>query len=66
MKIEQPTLKTWIEKTQVMTMLTQTRDKKNIHPKQCAEMIQPRQKLEEQWEKRHNEIQKIKGKRRIK
>ena len=42
MEIRQPTLKSWVEKTQVMTMLTQTRGK-TIHPKQCAEMILPRQ-----------------------
>ena len=36
-----------------MTMLTQTRDKKTIHPKQCNEMAKPRQKLQEQWKKRH-------------
>ena len=50
-EIRQPTLKTWMGKPQVMTMLTQTRGKKTIHPKQCAEMILPRQKLQEQWKK---------------
>ena len=63
MEIAQPTMKTWVEKTQIMTMLTQTRDKKTIHSKQCAEMIHPRQKLEEQWKK---DTMKYKGKRRIK
>ena len=29
-------------------------------------MIQPRQKLEEQWKKRNNEIQKIKGRKKNK
>ena len=40
-----------------MTIPTQTRDKKTIHPKHCDEMAKPRQNLREQWEKRHNELQ---------
>ena len=32
-KIQQPTIASWINKTQVMTMLTQTREKRTIHPK---------------------------------
>ena len=46
-----------MKKTQVMTTLTQTREKKTIHPKHCAEMTIPRQKLQEQWKKRHTELQ---------
>ena len=37
-EIEQPKMKTWMGKTQVMMMLTQTRDKKTIHEKNCVEM----------------------------
>ena len=37
-EIGQPTMKTWMEKTQVTMMLTQTRGKKTIHEKSCAEM----------------------------
>ena len=40
-----------------MTMLTQTRDKKTIHPKHCHEMAKQRRKLQEQWEKRHEALQ---------
>ena len=40
-----------------MTMLTQTRDKKTIHPKHCNEMTKPRQKLQEQWKKRREALQ---------
>lgn len=43
-KIQQPTMETWLAKTQIMTMLTQTREKKTIHPKQCQEMMRPKQK----------------------
>ena len=61
-EIEKPAMKTWIAKTQVVTIPTQTRGKKTIHSKQCTEMVHPGQKLEEQWKKRHNEIQKQKRK----
>ena len=57
-KIQQPTMETWLEKTQIMTMLTQTREKKTIHPKHCQEMMRPKNKLLEQWRKRHASLQK--------
>ena len=41
-KIHQPTIASWLNKTQVMTMLTQTREKRTIHPKKCKEMILPK------------------------
>ena len=41
-KIQQPTMETWLEKTQIMTTLTQTREKKTIHPKHCQEMMRPK------------------------
>ena len=50
-KIQQPTMETWLEKTQIMTMLTQTREKKTIHPEHCREMMRPKNKLLEQWKK---------------
>ena len=56
-KIQQPTMETWLGKTQIMTMLTQTREKKTIHPKHCQEMMRPKHKLSEQREKRHEALQ---------
>ena len=41
-KIQQPAMESWLEKTQIMTMLTQTREKKTIHPKHCQEMTKPK------------------------
>ena len=32
-KVQQPTMESWLKKTQVMTMLTQTREKKDNTPK---------------------------------
>merc|ERR1712112_8927 len=55
-KIQQPTMKTWLAKTQIMTMLTQTREKKTIHPKHCQEMMKPKQKLLEQWKKKDTKL----------
>ena len=34
---------------------------KTIHEKSCVEMAQPRQKLEEQWRKRHTETKRREG-----
>ena len=56
-QIQQPTAESWINKTQVLTMLTQTREMKTIHPKQCKEMILPGQKLQAQWKSRNNALQ---------
>ena len=56
-------METWLEKTQIMTMLTQTREKKTIHPKHCQEMMRPKQKLLEQW-KRHESLQEEQGRRK--
>ena len=52
-KIHQPTIASWIDKTQVMTMLAQTREQRTIRPKKCNEMILPKKKLQDQWENRH-------------
>ena len=60
-KLRHPTIETWMGKTQVMTMLTQTRDKKTIHPKHCNEMKKPRRKLQEQWKKKTRSTTKQTG-----
>ena len=50
-------METWLGKTQIMTMLTQTKEKKTIHPKHWKEMMRPKHKLSEQWRKRHEALQ---------
>ena len=37
-----------LNKTQIMTMLTQTQENQRIHPRDCEEMLAPRIKLQKQ------------------
>ena len=62
--IQQSTMGSWINKTQVMTMLMQTQDTQTIHQKQCVEMLTPKQKLQEQWRTRNNAIKENAPQRR--
>ena len=55
-KIRQPTIASWLEKTKVMTTLTQTREQRTIRPKTCKEMTIPKKKLQDRWENRHRAI----------
>ena len=50
MKVQHPTLKTWIEKTQVMTMITQTRGK-NDTPEPMRRNDYTKTKLQENGRK---------------
>ena len=57
MEIEQPTMKTWIEKTQVMTMLTQARDKKpyainNVRKRYSPDKTRTAMEAKAQWNKK--------------
>ena len=53
-KIQQSTMESWLNKTQVMTMRTQTLETKTIRPTQCRKIAIPRQKLQAQWKLRSN------------
>ena len=53
-KIQQSTMESWRNKTQVMTMLTQTRETKTIRQNYCKAMTIPKQKLHAQWRRRNN------------
>ena len=46
--LQQPTMRTWLDKTQVRTVLTHTQETKTIHPIECAEMRAPTTKPREQ------------------
>ena len=56
--IQQSAMESWLNKTEVMTMLTQTREMKTIRPKHCKEMTIQRQKIQAQWRRRNNAIKK--------
>ena len=55
-EIRQPAISSWLGKTQVMTMLTQTREQGAIRPKTCKETIIPKKKLQDRWKNRHKAI----------
>ena len=55
-ELQQATMKSWIDKTQIMTMLTQTQDNHMINPIDCKEMLTPRIKLQQQWKQRNRAI----------
>ena len=48
-KTKQSTMESWMDKTQITTMATQTKDAKTIHPKHRKEMLIPRNILQTQW-----------------
>ena len=54
-----------VRKTQIMTTITQTREKKTIHPKYCQEVMKPKQKLLEQWKKTRSSSKGSREKKRI-
>ena len=56
-KIKQAKMESWLNKTQITTMLTQTQDTKTIHPKQRKGILIPRNKLHTQWEIRNHAAQ---------
>ena len=47
--MQQSTMDSWLDKTQIVTMMTQTQHTKTIHPKECKEMLTPKIKLQAQW-----------------
>ena len=55
-ELQQSTMKSWIGKTQIMTMLTQTQDNQMIHPRNCKETTMPRIKLKQQWKQWNHAI----------
>ena len=59
-ELQQSTTKSRLNKAQIMTMLTQTQNKRTIHPRNCKEMLMPRIKLHQQWGKRnHANLEKM-------
>ena len=55
-ELQQSTTKSWLGKTQIMTILTQTQDNQMIHPRNSKEMRMPRIKLLQQWKRRNHAI----------
>ena len=57
-------MESWLNKTQIMTMLMQSQDTKPIHPTQRKEMLIPKQKLQAQWGTKNNAIKENASQRR--
>ena len=55
-ELQQSTMKSWLSKTQILTMLTQTQDNQMIHPIDCKAMLIPRIKLQQQRKRRNHAI----------
>ena len=55
-KINQSTMESWLNKTQMVAMLIQTQDTKTIRPRKRNEMLTPIQKLQARWKIRNNAI----------
>ena len=63
-KIQQPTMETWLEKTQIMTMLTQTREKENDTPQALPRNGETKKQTARTMEKRRAALQKNKDRMR--
>ena len=55
-KTNRSTMESWMGKTQIMTIPTQTQDARTIHPKQRKEMQNQRPELQAHWDIRNNAI----------
>ena len=54
--LQQSATESWIHKTQVMPMITQTHEAKTIRPIECKEMLLPNLKLREQWKQKNHAL----------
>ena len=55
-ELQQSTMKSWLGKTQVMAMMSQTQDNQMIHPRNCKEVLIPGIKLQKQRQRRNHAI----------